>query len=240
MQRTRDVVWALAMGLATLAPSAVLAHGGRTDSTGCHNETATGTRHCHSGGSGDGGSSDSWEPSEGYDGYSSPPAVEAPLFEDSMDEDEWERAEQERADQEAMEADRERMRQEAEALRRERSPSGGGAVEDSMTTTPFYTEPSREGAMAPVPARRAPVNRPTDALAAEGPAGGMEGGLRDLVNTKVGEGACTMVENYAVLSEGEGFRVSCSNDEVRFEITSTGRGSVVAMCTRGVSAEEAC
>lgn len=30
-----------------LVSTSLLAHGGRTDKSGCHNESKTGTRHCH-------------------------------------------------------------------------------------------------------------------------------------------------------------------------------------------------
>lgn len=33
--------------LATVGTSMAMAHGGRTNSEGCHNETKTGTYHCH-------------------------------------------------------------------------------------------------------------------------------------------------------------------------------------------------
>ena len=31
----------------TMITTSLYAHSGRTDKTGCHNETKTGTRHCH-------------------------------------------------------------------------------------------------------------------------------------------------------------------------------------------------
>ena len=33
--------------ITALFTTSLYAHSGRTDSTGCHNETKTGTRHCH-------------------------------------------------------------------------------------------------------------------------------------------------------------------------------------------------
>lgn len=38
-------------GIALLSPNAQ-AHGGRTDSSGCHRDRSTGGRHCHNGGGG--------------------------------------------------------------------------------------------------------------------------------------------------------------------------------------------
>ena len=52
------VVASVALLLVSLAPREAFAHGGGLNKDGCHNETATGSYHCHRGG---GGSDVDWE-----------------------------------------------------------------------------------------------------------------------------------------------------------------------------------
>lgn len=55
----RPLALTLILAVAVAAtPSIALAHSGGTDANGCHNDSSTGTRHCHNEGGGGGGGDD--------------------------------------------------------------------------------------------------------------------------------------------------------------------------------------